>query len=399
MTKKSKAHRPFEITPEFKERSQTLIEEYVDAMKLGSDKEKDSIEALFRLIQIEREKQESLYQPEPPNITCTHAVCKGLLIENAVREYERDSQGKLFHSATRFRDKNFHPGIIPLLETPFEKASIWTYDDSEKSLLLINVDTKVKQEKWWKTLASCLRIGFTYFSDFEKIPETNYNWIFHFDSLKPIDSQKFLDKDHLMAGTFNGFVETPDSFAELAPMLELLIRDDSFFTATQNLLTSFENHNFCMTCAIRLTDSPEHPNHEPELWEIAPFIPKMEVAIVQATRACEGLLGKPGKKKDRVLSRWKNKITLDPEDTFSVAGISYFDFYHILFDIRGDAAHNLGQFPYELSREITISAQVFSWKILQSYYDTHCLSLENALARINFNQDLLSPMFIENRLQ
>src|SRR5690606_28540464 len=139
-----------------------------------------------------------------------------------------------------------------------------------------------------------------------------------------------------------------------------------FYAAVQNLATSFANHPFCVICAFAEDGYRKHPNHEPAIWEAADAIPGMEVAIVQATRACEGILGKPGKKRpERVDAWWRERLELEPNGLFELAGASYIEYYRALFGVRGDAAHNLGRFQYALSRDLTMRAQGFAWEVVR----------------------------------
>ena len=137
-----------------------------------------------------------------------------------------------------------------------------------------------------------------------------------------------------------------------------------------------------------------HPNHELPHWRFANSIPKMEVAIVQATRAVEAVLGKPGKRDTpskymRAIERWNDSIAINPEENYELANKKYIDYYYDLFGIRGDAAHSLGSFPYEISRKLTIEAQSFSWEIMRSYYLKHALEESEAIEALDFNMEII----------
>lgn len=390
--KSQKTFNPYNLPQELRENHKALIRSYIEAEKSGNIVLAESFfDKAINLVKDEEVQFYETHEAEPPNESCDFAVVKGLLIENAQYTYEYNN-GEYFRVNSDFT-KGYNQGITPLFEFPFEQVYLWCFQERELCSLLSQVDSKVKIQKWWKTLASCLRIAVALDSLLSEIPETGYNWIYHFDSCLKPQQQDFFYDDHILFGTFNGGVIKPDYLAQLAPILELLISDERFFTAASNLISAHESHEFCLHCA---TYSESRHNHDLNLWEISDTIPKMEVAIVQATQTCEGILGKPGKNKERVLLRWQETIDIAPVDIFYYTGESYFDFYHYLFDIRGNAAHSLGRFPYEVSRTMTIQAQTFAWEILRSYYSKHCKSHKQALKDLKFNESLLSPIFLQS---
>jgi len=262
------------------------------------------------------------------------------------------------------------------------------------------VDERVHEENVWKTLGSCLRIAMAFHSNLEgtqPAEEFAYSWVYHFDPDDPLKEQALLDSDSVSSyGVGEAGVIRPLRFLEdIAPTLELLGRDERYFVASQHLVASVDSHYFCLVCALQREGYKMHPNHEPEIWEAVETIPKMEVAIVQATRAVEAILGKLGKRENpkklaRAVERWKSLLDLDPHETFELTGKSYLDYYYDLFGIRGDAAHSLGKLPYEVSRRLTIEAQCFAWIILLHYARRHSLDPQAAAEALRLDQAVYS---------
>lgn len=402
MSSRTEKKRPFklsEIPTDILVEYSKILNDYVDAERNGNKKlANDLLDKYVEIIQNQRHLYEKNYESNPPNLNCKYAVIFGILVENATYEYDYSLKNEIYCSSTRVGN-GFSKTLTNLFEFAFEKVYIWTYNKSYRtSMILVNVDVSVKQEKWWKTLSFCLYLAFSLYFSFKNIPETGYNWIYYFDKkLKP-EKQKFLDEDHLAVGTFNGIIVNPDYFASISPILELLLRDERFFSATRNLVSSFENHKFDLIHTFETEKKSNHSNSEPSIWENVALISKMESSILQATRSCEGILGAPGGNKERVKERWIKELNILPNSPFVNANKPYIEYYSdYMFKIRAGSAHinsrNLANFPYELSREITIQAQIFAYEIVKDYYEKNRLTHKEALISLKFNQELLSPVF------
>jgi hypothetical protein len=224
-------------------------------------------------------------------------------------------------------------------------------------------------------------------SSFEHFQDFDYGWIYNFDPTLPVDECTFLNPDSF--DRFTGSVKKVRQLAGLAPLVELLLRDERFFVATQNLFGSFDNHWFCVICALAPMTHRTHPNDEQSIWQFANSIPKMETAIVQATRSVEAMIGKPGKNRSRALERWASVIPLDPNTDSGFKPISLIDYYYELFGVRADAAHSLGNLSIGMSRQLTIEAQCFAYKLHRSYYDRHCHCADDALTELKFNRSVI----------
>lgn len=367
--------RPFDfsrISPEAKEKLEAI-------QKSASEIERKDLDELIgfsikqiEILEHEKALQKKKYPANPPNNSCHNALLTGLLFSNEI--------------GLRLHD------FIPYFSTDYEKAYIWTHTRNHSSSLIVDVDSSVKSLNVWRNLASILELTVAISFSFENIVECDYDWIYNFLPETSIKDTEFLYLENF--DRFSGSGHRISFFADHASLIELLCRDERFYVMGMNLLTSFINHQFCLICAFKKDGYQEHPNHELPSWQVAQAIPKMEVAIVQATRAVEAVLGKPGKRDDnskyqRALDRWKEAIDLEPTDNFGVANKSYIDYYYELFGIRGEAAHSLGSFPYELCRLLTIESQCFAWEILKSYFHRHSLSTADARLALNFNMNFI----------
>jgi hypothetical protein len=321
----------------------------------------------FRLARAESLRQANLYPGDPPNASCNHAILKGVLVSNE----------------SGFKTHDF----TPLFEIPNEAVSIWTHTKSTNSCLVSRVSDDVHHETVWISAGTLIHLAMGLTSFFEHVPDIDYDWIYNFNPQLAVTDCTFMDVDSY--DRFSGTVKKVCDLANLAQLMELLIRDERFLVATQNLFASFANHWFCVICALSPMTHRKHPNDEQLIWQFADSIPRMEAAIVQATRSVEAILGKPGRRRDRVLDRWSAAIPLDPHEDFGFKPISLIDYYYELFGVRGDAAHSLGKLSLGMSRELTIEAQCFACKVHRSYCENNCLSTDAAMSALNFNRPLV----------
>lgn len=321
----------------------------------------------YLLIKKESERQALEFPPNPPNEKCHFAIITGILTN---KETEKN--------VTRFL-QFFRVGI--------ENVYIWDQTKNNIAVFVVDVNYSLIPATYWKNLASIIEITYAISTSFENVIECNYDWIYNFDSNLPIADNKFLYQENFER--LSGVMLNYDFFVRHSPIMELLIRDECFYVMCANLLASFNNHRFCVQCAFTPTEYQTHPNHEIPVWEVAQAIPRMEVAIVQATRSVEAALGKPGKRDKqnncvRTISRWKSKTDIDPKELYKIANKPFLEYYYDLFDIRDNAAHSLGQFPYETSRKLTIEAQCFAWLIVTEYLHKNKLSIEQAKKILSF---------------
>ncbi|MBA3073685.1 MAG: hypothetical protein FP831_08825 [Anaerolineae bacterium] len=364
--------RPFDIEgfPPEKRKKLDLIRELARNISLENVEEFDRLmNEEYILIKQESERQALEFPPNPPNEKCHFALITGILTN---RETEKN--------ITRF---------LPFFQVGIENVYIWDQTKNNIAVFVVDVNYSLIPVTYWKNLASIIEITYAISTSFENVIECSYDWIYNFDSNLPIADNKFLYQENFER--LSGVILNYDFFVRHSPIMELLIRDECFYVMCANLLASFNNHRFCVQCAFTPIEYQTHANHEIPVWEVAQAIPRMEVAIVQATRSVESALGKPGKKDiskktNRITERWKSKIDIDPNSIYSIAGKPFLEYYYDLFDARNNAAHSLGQFPYKTSRQITIEAQCFAWLIVINYLNKNKLSLDEAKERLLFNQ-------------
>jgi len=345
---------------------------------MKTDEEQVS-KAIGKISEIMREQQELLlkrYPADVPNEVCRHAVISGILVENS---------------------PGFKVGeIIPLMKLPHEKIYVWTNRRNENSSILSEVDTSIKNMGFWTNAGHVFKLAHAYESWFEHIIEGyNYHWIYYFDPALRVEDSEFLNDNHVFAGTFNGSVKKATFFQSVAPLVDLMVFDEKFFTATSLMVQSMEFHLCCFWCEFQTGGYIMHPSHEPLYWEQASVLPLMESAIVQACRCVEGILGKPGRNRERMKQRWWDVLGTDPNDPFFKTDTTFLDYYYRLFELRNDSAHSYGSVVFQTTRQKTIEAQCFAWLILASYLTKHSKSNDEACKSICLNLELMQQVHPE----
>jgi hypothetical protein len=333
----------------------------------------------FENEQIKREKLLEKYPPDVPNSKCLHAFIKGINIENSFKPSVGD--------------------FLPLFETENEKIFVWTYEKDTYSALISKVEPEIKTKPFWKTVGSLINLSQAYAEAFEGIDfesRLEYYWIYYFSEHNPFSDLVFYNLTEMdYPFIHNGRIIKATDLSCLAPEIELLNRDDKCYTAISLLFSSFQIHYCCLICELGLSPIRKHESHEPELWEQADFITKMESAIVQACRCAESILGEPPNtsKQNRILAhkqRWIELVGIDPDSKYERAETSYWDFYIELFDtLRNPSAHSYGNIHFDLERKRTIDAQCFAALLLRGYIDKHAKPYEEALDALRFNRELL----------
>jgi hypothetical protein len=321
------------------------------------------------------DKIAAAYPLDVPNAECHHAMLKGIAFEN--QAWKQSPPGGFPAQGERVDFFRFGP----------EAASLWTQKEDDYTVLLVEVDRTTIPSNLWRTLASSMAVSIGLSSMQETSREIDYAWIYRFDQNIPVKEQERLDGDDPLILT-NRSIYRLDHWFEQARILELLLRDEKFFVAAQQLCDSFRSHWFCLECALRPGVHRRHEHPEPDVWSMVSRIPTMDSAIVQATRAVEGLLGKPGQNKTRTRERWLREIPLSPDDSFDLAGKSYFDFYYDMFQVRNDSAHGFGALSATLTRLDAVAAQTFAHVVVKSRFDRDVCPNDEAHHRLSFNTAL-----------
>jgi len=322
------------------------------------------------------------YPPNPPNDMCNHAIISGFLIENSLEPFIDDYN--LF------------------FETRYEKIYIWTNRKDKYSCIISEVHTEVSNLPFWKNVGEILRLTDALWRAFEYPLEPNdvdYKWIYYFDPTTSTDDSVIYNTTNIdKLNMFNGIVIKATHFSNMADVIQLLLNDDRFYVALSLLCSSFETHYCCLICELNESGYKKHPSHEPETWEQAKILPCMEMAIVQACRCVESLIGEPPNRTNKTgLYRHKNKwielFNINADDDFNKAGCSYLDFYYSLFhELRNPAAHSYGNINFNLERKRTIEAQCFAAILVRHYYENICIDNDAAIESLKFNTDLLNKV-------
>lgn len=319
------------------------------------------------------------YPHDPPNSVCNHAYVKGLSIENS-----------------------FNPTVGEynyFFKTQDEKVFVWTHTKDTYSALVITVEEKIKEKTFWKDLLTVIRLSLSYVEAFENVGDGvfEYKWIYYFDRHKTkIENAVFYNTSELdQKFITNGRLIKATLLSQIAPVIELLLRDDRAFVAISMLEASFTTHYICLLCELSKYPYHDHLTEKPEIWEHANIIPSMEVAIVQACRGVEAILGEPPNKDKksavfRHKEKWISIVGIHSEDLFEKANKSYLEFYYdLFFELRNPSAHSYGNIQFDLERKKTIQAQCFAALIIRAYVQKNILDVEDAQQKLYFNQEFL----------
>lgn len=349
-----------------------------------SDSIIDELEAYQKELEQKRKELEERYPLDVPNKATNKAVVTGIFIENS-----------------------FNPSVgdfEPFFKLKNENIYIWTQAKDENSVLLVEVAEDVKKEKWWITVARLIDLARSLYTSFEHrvgdYKESTYKWIYEFDSKTSIEGSTFYGMHiggpgflDLMAFKFGTVLKATD-IAEMADVIELLSRDEKAYTATSALQSSFELHPCCLICETGPVAYHDHLAQEPEIWDRVSAIPNMEVAIVQACRTVEALIGQPPSatptKTYSYKEKWKRVLGFDPDSLFEKGTVSYLDFWYDLFyKYRNSSAHSYGDIHYDLLRKNTVESQCFAADILYNYIKKNAIDKMLVLEALSFNQNLL----------
>lgn len=220
---------------------------------------------------------------------------------------------------------------------------------------------------------------------------SDYNWLYDFKPAAQLDGHVALYQDHVDFGTLNGAMLPIDRLASLAPLLELLARDPVFFQAAYQLEAAFEAHYCCMVCVF--SGKAHHEHFEPQPWEYLAELPRYEIAISQAVRSIETLVGKPGKRDDpgkihRFKKGWAEKFTHDPDGPFLDGPQTYLDAYYEAFTFRNDASHCWRDASPRTRRRSAMQAQALAYDLLIDYGNRRMLDVPAACEELGVPTDL-----------
>lgn len=266
-----------------------------------------------------------------------------------------------------------------LMQIWHEKISIRTHTKDKCSFLTTTVDFKNISKNVRKTCTTILELAFFIKTDWEELEELWYNR----DSSLKSNEIKY---------TYPFVRKSIIDIYNIIEIIELLIRDDVFFCACQNIFTGKVSHNFCLICFYKPSHLKNHIEKEPSSYEYIKMLPNMETSIVKSTRCIESIIWKPGKKdksKKEKEELFKNKVWINPQKKFHKTWLSYIDFYYnLFFDKRNSAAHSYWKINFELENKFTIAAQCFAFEVVLWYLKKNKLTKKEALKTTKFNYNL-----------
>ena len=362
----------------------------------------DASKKLCSLKDLIRHQEHLRYPVDVPNGSCRHAVLEG--VELSHETTLRWKSGQLIES-------RFSPGqadvsqeaqgpVTHLLTFGHEKVYLWEKSRTPESdilyysnRLVVEAGEKVKSSDIWKAFSRCFSMAYRFHRRYEHWIDLEYNWIYFFDPSKEAEDQKLLRPD-LAEGIPHSVILRHRQVPPLLPILELLLRDEKFYVALQDLTASFQVHGFCVYCAFGEPGHERmHLNPEPEPWQVTTAISDFNSAMVEATKCVEGILGQPkspGKSEVNLRRRWSESLKLDPDSPFELEGISYIQFYIQMYDTsRNPAAHSRGKLPNQVSRDQAIKVQCFAFQILLDYKEKYAKSIIDSAAALHYSFDVL----------
>ena len=295
---------------------------------------------------------------------------------------------------------NPHVGDVNyLFNTQFEKIYIWTYKKNKMSALVSEVSDEVRNVPFWKTAGRLLQLAWAFENAFEmKWEPIDYKWMFSFHNEKSLINEiRFYNISEYERLSFSKGVNLKATrIANLAPLIELFERDDKAYNAVSLVLSAFSVHWCCLICELSKTPWHDHLAEEPQIWQQAYVLQKLEMAIVQSCRAVECIIGEPPNRRkpqkiERFKSKWKSILEIDPDSLFEKAEKSYLEFYYdLFFTLRNPSAHSYGNIHYDLARKRAVEAQCFAAIIIREYISRNKIENEVAIGKLRFNNELLS---------
>lgn len=248
----------------------------------GNQNSSGNLDAVLReylkKCEIQQEYLDRHFPRNIPNDVCNHAFIEGIKFENSFQPKIHD--------------------FVPFMKYGDEELFLWTHTKDKETALVSLVSNIIKDKNFWKNIGTVIQLSYSYSRDFEHDIDLEYRWFYYFDSNKSI-AEHTIYQDSDRNSILNGTILKLTDLYDLSPIIELLLRDDKAFTAMSNFYSSMRTHYCCLICELEKYPVRKHLSHEPEIWEQANVISEYEIAIVQACRCVEALIGKPSNKDNR----------------------------------------------------------------------------------------------------
>lgn len=300
-------------------------------------------------------------------------------------------------------DNSFFPELSEMneiLNLPNEQIFVWTHTDNEYSKLVTKVNLDVQNKNYWKTFGVILKQTRALTTHFEDIIDPNYHWVKDFDpTLKPYDlvhaeleryrNDEFNFKFEVDQIIKNGSIFNLHFLYENADIIASLVKDDKFFWSVQHLLSSLENHWYCHTCELSPPHLRKHPSHDFDKHYEVFVLPRLEIAIIQAVKSIEGILGQPGSNEQRRIERWEKSLSIPYNEEFRNTGKTNLEYHdYLVNELRNKVAHNIRNKPFKFNRAQTIDAQFYAWTIIHDFYSKNLMTSIDGINSLDFNVDI-----------
>lgn len=269
---------------------------------------------------------------------------------------------------------------LQVLSLPYENVSVWTYKKGAYSKLISEINPAVNQLYYWKNFGILFKYARAFTSAFESFIELDYNWIRNFDRFKKIEKlhypklTKFMNDNfifdyHLTNIYDRGEVLDLSYFFDNKKLFKELYVNDAFFFSVQHLVSAFSIfRNYHMHLSIPTSLTKRYNQIYDKSYE-AFTLPRLEIAIIEATKAIEGLLNKPSSI-EKITKRWEKLFNIDPNKKFLDTELSYVNYYaYLLNEIKNNITQNIKSNPFDRLNVMAIQAQEFARKLIVSYYE------------------------------
>ncbi len=315
-----------------------------------------------------------------PNKNINTGVLSGLLIENTFGPLEKE--------------------CLQVLSLPYENVSVWTYKKGTYSKLISDINPKVNQLYYWKNFGILFKYAKAFTSAFESFIELDYNWIKNFDRFKKIEelhypkltkymNDNFIFDYHLTNIYDRGEVLDLSYFFDNKKLFKELYVNDTFFFSVQHLVSAFSIlRNYRINLSISTGLKKRYNQVYDKSYE-AFALPRLEISIIQATKAVEGLLNKPSKNKEKIVERWVKLFNIDPNKNFLDTELSYVNYYaYLINEIRDNITRYVKSKPYDRIHVMAIQAHEFARKLIVSYYEKLISSTNKEDKSITFGEEV-----------